>query len=323
MQFKVRKQKYKNFMETLNPQQEKKQNNPLKKWVILLAILTALFLGTTLYFGFFAKPIYNKEFIKSELVKDNLEAELDSLLIIHEKIKTENLEFSEQLSEKDSVILANAAEIKKLIASQADYRKIKKQLERLQKIAQEYITEMDMLYTENKVLKEENVQIKERLEQTKEEKIATEKSNEELHEKIQLASVLTAYNFYARAVYYKHRHNTEIVTEKASKVKKFKTSLILAENKLREPNSINVYCRISLPNTGRVLTPGKGDFYTFMNEEQQLQYTAKTTVNYSNKAENVTLYWELPDADKAVKGKYIVQFFTDEGYLGETFFELK
>lgn len=323
MQFKVRKQKYKNFMETLNSQHEKKQNNPLKKWVILLAILTVLFLGTTLYFGFFAKPIYNKEFIKSELVKENLEAELDSLMAAHEKIKAENIEFSEQLSEKDSVILANAAEIKKLIASQADYRKIKKQLERLQKIAQEYITEMDMLYTENKVLKEENVQIKEKLEQTKEEKIATEKSNEELQEKIELASVLTAYNFYARAVYYKNRNNAEIVTEKASKVKKFKTSLIIAENMLREPSAINVYCRISIPGTGRVLTPGKEDFYTFMNEDKQLQYTAKATIDYKNKAENITLYWELPPKDKAIKGVYTVQFFTDEGYLGETFFELK
>lgn len=60
-----------------------------------------------------------------------------------------------------------------------------------------------------------------------------------------------------------------------------------------------------------------------MNDGQKLQYTAKKTINFQNKAENVTLFWELPDDDKAVKGKYVVQFFTDEGYLGETFFELK
>lgn len=304
-------------------QLEKDITNPLKKWVILLAILASLFFLTTLYFGFFAKPVFNIEYVKSELEKENLALELDSLMIFHEKIKAENSEFIEQLSEKDSIITANAAEIKKLIASQADYRKIKKQLTRLQKIAQEYVAEMDKLYTENKVLKEENVQVKEILAQTKEEKENIIKSNEELIEKIEEASVLRAYNFYSRAVYYKKRDNAEIITEKASRVEKFKISLILAENSLRPAGEVNLYCRISIPNSGKVLSPGKGDFYTFLLDDQRLQYTAKKTINYQNKAENITLYWDLPKDDKAIKGTYIVQFFTDEGFLGETFFELK
>jgi len=310
-------------MQTTAFEKEKQEKNPLKKWVILLGILAALFLGTTIYFGIFAKPIYNLEYVKSEVEKENLSLELDSLMMMHEKIKSENVEISEQLSEKDSVINANAAEIKKLIASQADYRKIKKQLVRLQKIAQEYVAEMDKLYAENKVLKEENTQVKEKLVQTNEEKKAIQKDNEALNERIEQASVLTAYNYYGRAVYYKKRNNTEVITEKASRVEKFKTSLILAENTLRPAGEVNVYCRISVPNSGKVLSPGKEDFFTFMNDGQKLQYTAKKTINFQNKAENVTLFWELPDDDKAVKGKYVVQFFTDEGYLGETFFELK
>lgn len=303
--------------------QEKGIKNPLTKWVILLGILASVFLLTTIYFGFFAKPVFNIEYVKSELEKENLALELDSLMLIHEKIKMENSEFSEQLSEKDSVIMANAAEIKKLIASQADYRKIKKQLERLQKIAQEYVAEMDKLYIENKELKEENIQVREILAQTKEEKESIVKSNEVLTEKIQEASVLRAYNLYARAVYYKKRGNTEIITEKASRVQKFKTSLILAENTLRPEGEVNVYCRISIPNSGKVLTPGKGDFYTFLLDEQKMQYTAKETIYFQHKAEKVSLSWDLPKDDKAVKGTYTVQFFTDEGLLGETFFVLE
>mgnify|MGYP003341949935 CR=1 FL=1 len=61
-----------------------------------------------------------------------------------------------------------------------------------------------------------------------------------------------------------------------------------------------------------------GDTYTFMNNGQRLQYTAKSTVNYVNKAENVTMYWDLREGDKAVKGTYIIQVFSDDNLLGET-----
>ena len=137
-------------MENINQEKEK---NPLKKWVIILGALCAVLLFTTLYFGFFAKPVFNSEYTLVTHQKENLQAELDALMAEHEQIKSEYGELSELLSEKDSTIMANAAEIQKLIASQADYNKIKRQLQRLQNIAQEYVTEIDKLYTENKELK--------------------------------------------------------------------------------------------------------------------------------------------------------------------------
>ncbi|MEG1555218.1 MAG: hypothetical protein RR356_00640 [Bacteroidales bacterium] len=308
-------------METTSIKNESK--NPLKKWVILLAVLTTIFFFTTLYFGFFAKPVFNVEYVKTELAKESLQSELDSLLMEHDKIKAEYGDLSQQLSEKDSLILANAAEIKKLIASQADYNKIRKQLARLQNIAQEYVDEIDQLYTENKALKAENTQVKETLAQTREEKNVIQKNNESLNEKISGAAILKAYNIFGRAIYVKSRSGEEMITEKASRAEKFKVSLILGENSLIEPGLVNIYCRIAIPGTGRVLVPGAGDFYTFVNDGQKLQYTAKTTVDYKNKAENVALYWDIKDKDKAIKGRYIIQVFTDNNYLGETSFDLK
>lgn len=291
------------------------QTNPLKKWVITLAILAIVFFATTLYFGFFAKPVFNTQYVEATTEKENLQTELDSLLASHDKIKAEYGELSEQLSEKDSTIIANAEEIKKLINSQADYKKIKKQLARLQTIAKEYVDEMDKLYQENLALKQENTQVKESLVQEKE-KSATYRA------KITTAAVFKAYNIYSRAVYYKSRNSSEVITEKASRAKKFKTSLILGENSLIEPGPVNIYCRIAVPETGRVLSPGASDAYTFNNNGQQLQYTAKTTINYTKKAENVTLFWDVRDGDKVAKGKYIVEIFSDSGFLGETSFEL-
>ena len=105
-------------MENFNSQMEEK--NPLKKWVILLGVLSFVFLCTTLYFGFFSKPVFNQQYVQTVEEKDNLQAELDALIQEHNKIKAEYGDLSNQLSEKDSIILANAAEIKKLINKQAD-----------------------------------------------------------------------------------------------------------------------------------------------------------------------------------------------------------
>lgn len=302
--------------------QIEKQKNPLTKWVIILGILTILGVFSTVYFAFFAKPVYNAEFIRSEEEKIELNAELDSLMAAHEQIKEQYGELSEQLSDKDSVITANAEEIKKLIASQADYRKIKKQLERLQKISQEYVAEMDKLYTENRELKEENTQVKENLAKSKQENEEMQKNNDELHEKIHRASALKAYNVASKTVYVK-KSGEEVVTDKAARTTQLNVSCVLAENSLRENGAVNVYCRISLPGDGRVLCQGKGDAYSFMYNGEKLQYSVKSVVNFTGKAEKVNFVWKLKEGDKAVKGTYTAQLYSDEGYLGETMFTLK
>ena len=81
----------------------KNEQNPLKKWVVILGVLCAILLFTTLYFGFFAKPVFNTEFVQVETENENLQAELDSLLAEHEKIKNEYGELTDLLSEKESI----------------------------------------------------------------------------------------------------------------------------------------------------------------------------------------------------------------------------
>ena len=298
------------------------ETNPLKKWVTILGILAGLFFCTTLYFAFFAKPVMNKEYTKVENNNMELKSELDSLLAEHEKIKAQYGDLSEQLSDKDSLIMAHAAEIEQLINSQADYRKIKRQLERLQNISQEYVKEMDKLYQENQALKDENTQVKANLEQERQEKADIQKSNEDLTSKITGAAVYKAYNIHSAGYSVKAKGDEE-VTDKATRVKRIKTTLILGENSLIEPGPVNVYCRIAVPGTGKVLTPGSGETYSFVHDGQRLQYSSKSVVNYNNKAQNVTLTWDLMSDDKAIKGKYVVQVFTDDQFLGESYFTLK
>ena len=302
--------------------QNAKQDNPLKKWVIILGALAGLFLCSTIYLAFFAKPTMNKAYTAVENKNTELQSELDSLLAEHNRIKAQYGELSDQLSEKDSIIMASAEEIEKLINSQADYNRIKKQLARLQNISQEYVKEMDQLYQENKALKEENLQVKATLEQEREVTRTIQKSNEDLEQKISNAATFKAYNIKSGG-YLVRNKGTEEPTEKANKVKRIKTTLMLGENSLIEPGPVNIYCRIAIPETGKVLTMGSGDTYSFVHNGQRLQYSCKTVVNYNNKAENITLNWDLMSDDKAIKGQYSVQLYTDDQFLGESFFTLR
>ena len=305
-----------------NQGQNEKQQNPLKKWVIVLGILSGLLLCSTLYFAFFAKPTLNKVYTEVENKNAELQTELDSLLAEHNRIKEQYGELSDQLSEKDSIIMASAAEIEKLINSQADYNRIRKQLARLQNISQEYVKEMDQLYLENQALKEENQQVRATLEQEREVTRTIQKSNEDLEQKISKAATFKAYNIKS-AGYIVRNKGAEEQTDKASKVKRIKTTLMLGENSLIEPGPVNIYCRIAIPETGKIITMGSGDTYSFVHNGQRLQYSCKTAVNYDNKAQNVTLVWDLMSDDKAIKGQYSVQLYTDDQYLGESFFTLR
>ena len=286
-------------METTNnyskPQQE---NNPLKKWVIILGALAGLLLLTTLYVSFFAKPVTNKEYVKIETSNNELQNELNTLLAEHERIKAQYGDLAEQMTEKDSIIMANAAEIEHLIATQADYNRIKKQLARLQNISQEYVKEMDKLYQENQQLKDENTQVKADLEQERQDKANIQKSNEDLTSKINNAAVYKAYSIHSGAYNVKAKGDEEL-TDKAIRAKRIKTSFVLGENSLIEPGPVNVYCRIAVPGTGKVLTPGSSESFSFVHNGQRLQYSSKAVVNYNNSAQNVTLTWDIPSDDRS------------------------
>lgn len=294
----------------------------MKKWVIILSALAGLLLLTTLYVSFFAKPVTNKEYVKIETSNNELQNELNTLLAEHERIKAQYGDLAEQMTEKDSIIMANAAEIEHLIATQADYNRIKKQLARLQNISQEYVKEMDKLYQENQQLKDENTQVKADLEQERQDKANIQKSNEDLTSKINNAAVFKAYSVHSGAYNVKAKGDEEL-TDKATRAKRIKTSFVLGENSLIEPGPVNVYCRIAVPGTGKVLTPGSSESFSFVHNGQRLQYSSKAVVNYNNAAQNVTLTWDIPSDDKAIKGRYIVQIFTDDQMLGESSFTLK
>jgi peptidoglycan hydrolase CwlO-like protein len=292
----------------------KKLEKNLKKYKILcviLVIIIIVILCLTFYFGSQTKQIAEVEHQNTEL-----QYELDSILREYEAIKSEYGDLNTQLSERDSSILAQAEEIKVLIASQADYRRIKKKLELLQDQGKEYVRMLDSLYVVNQQLTEENIEIKQTVTRLSTEKQTLTQEKENLEEKVTTAAKMKAYNISLKGMNLKSGGKKEEETNKARRVKKLKVNFTLGENTLAPSGDMNIYARISLPD-GRVLVLGKGDGYSFTNDGKQLQYTIKSTVNYDQKTMPVEMVWDLRSGDVAVTGEYIVQLFTETDYIGQ------
>ncbi len=299
---------------------EPKQKDKIYKIIIAVLALIIIILCWQLIVTKTKVNTFTIEKDKATTKSAMLQHELDSLIIQHDKIKKEYSTLSGQLSGKDSIILAKADEIQKLIASQADYTRIKAKLEYLRGITQGYVSQIDSLYRVNKVLKDENVVIKDKY--SKEQVKTTEltKDKEDLTTKVTLASTLKAYNIKGVPVRKKAGGKKEEVEEKAKRTDRIKVTFTLSENLIAPSGNKTVYVRIARPDD-KILTVSADAAYTFVYNGANIQYSMKKDIDYQNKAMDMTLYWDKLEDFTA--GTYVVSVFADDVIIGESQFLLK
>lgn len=260
---------------------------------------------------------------KAGEVTVELKSELDSLMRQHELIKKEYATISGKLSGKDSLIAANAEEINKLIAVNADYRKIKKKLDLLRNMTQGYLTQIDSLIKVNNVLVTENTKYKTDIDKYKEVTTSLETEKQTLTTKVNTASKLKAYGVLARAVDLRSGGAKEEATDKARKTERIKVTFTLSENPVAAAGNKTIYCRIARPD-GKVLMVGEDDANSFDAGGNRLQFSIKKDVQYENSAQTITLNWDVRNAkEEAVKGRYYAILYVDGYQIGEGSFDLK
>ncbi|MEG2666672.1 MAG: hypothetical protein RSA02_06640, partial [Bacteroidales bacterium] len=238
-----------------------------KKTAILYIVIVVL--CTALIFMFFSRHTAVQDRNESFAQGVQLKGDLDKLMDDYTSIKIENQDLSSQLTDRDSLIMANAEEINRLIASQADYSKIKKKLELLRKITQDYVQRIDSLVVVNQELSTENVQIKHEISQEREKNTQLSQDKEALQEKVTVASAFKAYNLVIRTVRLR-ADGKEVPTDKSRRLDRVCIEFTLGENTLVGAGPQTIYARISRPD-GVVLTIGSDDIYSFEMDGKKLQ----------------------------------------------------
>ena len=301
---------------------ERTSSTKSKGWLYaILGILAAAIIGLSFWLISLKGDLSDLEQEK-EMQRADFQAEVDSLIRVHNELKENYGELSAQLAEKDSIIQADAQEIKKLLDSQWDYNRIKKKVAELQVISQSYIHQLDSLYVVNQELVAENERIREEVQEERRQNRNLQRQKEELTSKVNLAAVLRIYNLTADAVRFKGG-SQEIETDKAGRTERIRVTFTIGQNDLVEAGPKNFYMRIADPNRN-VICKGMGDEYAFSYNGDLLQYTEKIHVTYENKEKDVRAYYIKPSGKDMLPGYYFVDIYDDNNNLiGQTTFNLR
>jgi len=297
------------------PNMKAKNDNIYKGTILVLVIIIAVLTFMLITSRNALKDVSTEKLVAEDLNLE-LKVELDSVLTEYNMVK---MEYDSVLTTQDSIIQANAQEIERLIAQQGDYRRIRRQLNLLREITQNYVHEIDSLYTENRVLKAENVEMQEEIQRVTRETTALSQTKEELESKVEVASALRAIQINATPIRLRGRTREE-ETDRARRTDLVKVCFTVAENPVATPGNKNAYVRIADP-TGNILRLGDDDRYAFTHGEDTLQFTMKGEFNYTNIDTEVCLQWN--NTQDYEEGMYLVSIFTDEFRLGESQFSLR
>ena len=301
---------------------EKKQKKGIPVWLwAIIGVLAAALIFMLVHLSSVKNDLKELE-AEKELQRQDFQAEVDSLMKVHNELKESYGELSAELAEKDSIIQADAVEIKKLLDSQWDYYRIKKKLNELQLISQHYVRQMDSLYTVNRELVAENERIREQFQAEKRQNTDLTRQKEELTNMVNQAAVLKIYNYTADAVFFKGG-SRETSTNKANRAERIKIDFTVAQNDLVETGSKVFYVRIADPNRA-IICKGTGDEYSFDANGETLQYTEKVRVNYDGRETDVRAYYIKPSDRQMMPGTYFIDVYEQGGKLvGQTSIELR
>lgn len=301
-------------MEDLRSGQPIPSPNSTRWLYIILAIFAVIIIGLSIWL-ISAKSSLRVLQDEKEQQRTLLQLEVDSLIEAHNVTKAAYGALADSLTAKDSLIQANAEEIKKLLNTEWEYFKIKKKLERLQTISQGYVLQMDSLYTVNRELSDENERIREEVVIERQRNKQLVKTKEELSEKVEQAAVFRTFNVDVTGL--RQRGNRgETDTDRANRVERIKICFSLAENSLIMPGNKNIYIRIASPDS-KILVKSRDDAYSFMYKGERLQYSIMEVVDYRNADQEVCVYWDKRDTQELAPGLYYIDIYEGDFQIGE------
>lgn len=290
-----------------------------KKTVYLLGFLLFLSVATNIYLftrttdaeGTVAKREAEVDSLSD--VKKSIEDDYQAMTFELDQFKGKNIQLDSLLEKANTDIEKQKRKIDQLIKENKDIPLIRRQMEELKAIRDQYRVQIEQLIKENKELKFENINLTQTVSDLN-------KTTKQLSEKVELASVLKTENLSVKTLREKGKGKME-ETEKAKRVSRISTVFVVAENKVAKPGNRDVVMRIIKPD-GYVLTDANNGSGNFTKEDgRSSEFTARKTLEYTNDRAEVAFDWDQTDELKA--GLYISEVYMDGKLMGTYKFNLK
>jgi len=182
-------------------------------------------------------------------------------------------------------------------------------------------TENQTLSTSNQTLNDENTTLKTERQSLRDSVTTFVSQTKELSEKVTIGAALRARNVRVFALNSKGKARDASSDEvKARRVDKIRLAYTLLDNPLTKQEEKEIYIRVLDPS-GAVLADEASGSGAFTFNGQDMQYTAKQTVPYTNNNQNVDFTYTRGQAYKP--GKYTVELYSEGFRIGEGSFAIR
>lgn len=288
-----------------------------KTLLIVASAICVVLIGVLLYMNarMQTKQEENEQMIEVlKMDKAEMENEYQQFAMQYNEMMTQinNDSLINQLTLEQERVKKLLEELRQTKATNArEIMRLKKELATLRAILKDYIMQIDSLNRENQALKVDNKKLRNQNQRAQAHITDLSSKNEQLVDKVAIASQLYATNISAEA-----RNKKGKATDKLNKAKKFVISFTLARNVTTETGMRTVYVRIATP-TGTILDSGG----TFQYENRNLQYSISKDIEYTGEEQNITVYWDIAETLSA--GQYRVDIFADGQNIGTTTFDME
>ncbi|MBJ11240.1 MAG: hypothetical protein CMP66_07300 [Flavobacteriales bacterium] len=240
-----------------------------------------------------------------------LRDDLDDLIDEHDLLRNEYSELNDQLFQKDSIIRAYAADIKKLLRSEGQLKEAKRKIVRLKEISRKYITAIDSLLTLNANLAFENDSVKKANRIIVSRNKTLEQKNQQLANRVSTASILKAVDLDVEGLYYR-ASGREVSTTRANKIQNFRICFTILENKVTEAGTKELFVRILAPD-GSVLNVAN-QIQEIELTDTTLQYSFANPFEYNNQNISDCVLWTRGNVLYA--GNYRFEFIVENEVIG-------
>jgi hypothetical protein len=290
--------------------------------IIILMALNGIFVYN--YFTTDKKLVVTEEKL---FATDSVRAELESMLgeTVEELdlYKGKNAQLDAFLKEKNDSLQEFADRIEVLLRqgrlTRNELNKALEEMDQLRYYKRKYLNQIDSLNSTIVKLNAENSTLKGTIDKQKRQYEDLNMENVKLNNKVAIGAKLNAKAFYITGT--KNRSNgKERETNRISQIEKLKMTFTIDENYVSDMGPKDIYIKILSPE-GTTLYNEVAGSGTFKFQAEDNLYTTKKTIEFTQAAQTVTVYWDK-GSDYA-KGKYTVELFSEGFQIGKGEFELK
>jgi DNA repair exonuclease SbcCD ATPase subunit len=297
-------------MENENVEQQPRKNS--NKIYFLVAVILAL-LGTNAYL-FFKEKKSNERIVTISDEKSRMQTEIDKIEAELDNSNSANIKLSEEMQKEQDLARAKIAELraalKKGQLNQGQLAKAQEDIKQLRYFVTKYTADIAELKKENEALTTERNTLRTTVDSVTTKATDLEKANEELNTKVKAAAALKTASVSVTPLRVRNS-GKETDVSKASTAKKLRVNFSIVNNSIAEKGMHDIYMRIIDPN-GNLLISDNGSM--FIADDEELQYTYKTAVEFSNDGKVYSIDWTNPSEFE--KGTYTVVLYADGYTMG-------